>query len=60
LHLIPHKFHASLIEPKLKEIKEKFKEKREEQARAIMDLYKEAGLNPFSSILLLFIHRSPV
>jgi YidC/Oxa1 family membrane protein insertase len=43
------------IEPKLKEIKEKFKEKREEQARAIMDLYKEAGLNPFSSILLLFI-----
>lgn len=43
------------IEPKLKAVKEKFKDKREEQARAMMDLYKEAGINPFSSILLLFI-----
>ena len=43
------------IEPKLKEIKEKFKEKREEQARAMMEAYKEAGLNPFASILLIFI-----
>ncbi len=43
------------LEPKLKEIKEKFKDKREEQARAMMDLYKEAGLNPFASILLIFI-----
>lgn len=43
------------IEPKLKEIKEKYKDKREEQARAMMDLYREAGVNPFSSILLLFI-----
>jgi len=43
------------LEPKLKEVKEKFKEKREEQARAIMDLYKEAGLNPLSSIFLLFV-----
>lgn len=43
------------LEPKLKEIKEKFKDKREEQARAMMDVYKEAGLNPFASIFLLFI-----
>ncbi len=43
------------LEPKLKAVKEKFKDKREEQARAIMDLYKEAGLNPLSSIFLLFI-----
>ncbi|MDB9944441.1 YidC/Oxa1 family membrane protein insertase, partial [bacterium] len=43
------------IEPKIKEIKEKFKDKREEQARKMMDLYKEAGVNPFASILLLFI-----
>lgn len=43
------------IEPKLKEIKEKYKDKREEQARAMMELYREAGVNPFSSILLLFI-----
>ena len=43
------------IEPKLKEIKEKYKDKREEQARAMMDVYKEAGLNPFASVLLLLI-----
>lgn len=43
------------LEPKLKEIKEKFKDKREEQARAIMDVYKEASLNPFASIALLFV-----
>jgi YidC/Oxa1 family membrane protein insertase len=43
------------IEPKMKEIKEKYKGKREEQARKTMELYKEAGLNPFSSIFLLLI-----
>lgn len=43
------------LEPQLKEIKEKFKDKREEQAQAMMALYKDAGLNPFASILLLFI-----
>jgi YidC/Oxa1 family membrane protein insertase len=43
------------IEPKLKEIKEKFKDKREEQARAMMAIYQEAGMNPFASILLFFI-----
>lgn len=43
------------LEPKLKEIKETYKDKREELARATMDIYREAGLNPFASILLLFI-----
>ena len=43
------------LEPKLKEIKEKYKDKREEQARAMMDLYRDAGLNPFASILLILI-----
>lgn len=43
------------LEPKLKVIKEKFKDKREEQAREMMALYKEAGLNPFASVLLLLI-----
>ena len=43
------------IEPKLKEIKEKFKDKREEQAMAMMALYKEAGINPFASIFLIFL-----
>ena len=43
------------LEPKLKVLKEKFKDKKEEQAKAMMELYKEAGMNPFASILLLFI-----
>jgi len=43
------------IEPKLKEIQERFKDNREKLARATMDVYREAGVNPFSSILLLFI-----
>ncbi len=43
------------IEPKLKELKEKYKDNREEQARAMMSIYKEAGMNPFVSIVLMFI-----
>ncbi|MCD5382175.1 MAG: YidC/Oxa1 family membrane protein insertase [Candidatus Pacebacteria bacterium] len=43
------------IEPQLKDVKERLKDKREEQAREMMDLYKKAGINPFASILLLFI-----
>jgi YidC/Oxa1 family membrane protein insertase len=43
------------LEPKLKAIKDKFKDKKDEQARAMMELYKQAGMNPFASILLLFI-----
>jgi YidC/Oxa1 family membrane protein insertase len=43
------------IEPQLKEIKEKHKDDREAQARAMMAIYKDAGLNPFASILLIFI-----
>lgn len=43
------------LDPKLKEVKEKFKDDREAQARAMMELYKEAGLNPFASVFLLLI-----
>lgn len=43
------------LEPKLKAIKEEFKDKREEQAKAMMAVYKEAGMNPFASIALIFI-----
>lgn len=42
------------IEPKLKELKEKIPD-RQEQAKAMMELYKEAGINPFASILLMFL-----
>ena len=43
------------IEPKLKEIKEIHKDDRQEQAQAMMALYKEAEISPFASILLIFI-----
>lgn len=43
------------IDPKLREIKEKYKDNREEQARAMMAVYAEAGMNPFASILVFFI-----
>lgn len=43
------------IQPKLNEIKEKFKDQRETQALKTMEIFREAKVNPFSSILLLFI-----
>ncbi len=43
------------IEPKLKEIKEKYKDDRQQQAQAMMDVYREAGMNPLASIALIFI-----
>lgn len=43
------------LEPKLAEVKEKYKDNREAQALKTMELFKEANVNPFSSILLLFI-----
>lgn len=43
------------IEPQLAEIKEKFKDDREGLAKAMLELYRTAGVNPFASILLLFI-----
>lgn len=43
------------LEPRLREIKEQYKDQREEQARAMMALYREAGMNPFASIGVMFI-----
>ena len=42
------------IDPKIKEIKSNVKDPQE-QARQIMALYKESGINPFASILLMFL-----
>lgn len=44
-----------ILEPKIKEIQTKYKDKREEQAVKMMEVYKEAKVNPFSSIFLLII-----
>jgi YidC/Oxa1 family membrane protein insertase len=43
------------IQPELEELKKKFKDKPEEQGRAMFALYRERKVNPFSGILLLLI-----
>ena len=39
----------SAIQPKMKELQEKYKGKQEKLNKAMMQLYKEEGVNPFSS-----------
>lgn len=41
------------IEPRVEEIKKKFKDNAEEQMRQIMAIYKEHGFNPFLNFLLI-------
>ncbi|MCK9445794.1 YidC/Oxa1 family membrane protein insertase [bacterium] len=43
------------IQPKLKEIQNKYKDSPEKQAQEMMALYKDKKFNPFSGIFLLFI-----
>lgn len=43
------------IEPKLKAIKEQYKDDREAYTKAMMEIYREAGLNPFASIGVMFL-----
>ncbi len=43
------------LEPKLKELKEKHANNREERARQTMALYREHGINPLTSFWLLLI-----
>lgn len=51
------KSQASLtaLQPKLNEIKEKYKDNKQEQAKEMMELYKTHKVNPFSSCLPLLI-----
>lgn len=43
------------ISPELEAIKEKYKDKPEEQAHQTLALYREKGVNPFSGILVILI-----
>lgn len=43
------------LEPKLKELKEIYKDDRQKQAQEMMRLYKDYNLNPFASIFLMFL-----
>lgn len=43
------------LEPHIAKIREDFKDKKEEQARKVMELYRQHGINPFSGFLMLLI-----
>jgi len=43
------------LQPKMKEIQEKFKNNKEQQSRAMLDLYRKEKINPFSGFLPLII-----
>jgi len=43
------------LQPKLAELKKQYKDNKEEQAKAMMDMYKENKVNPFSSCLPILI-----
>ena len=43
------------LEPELKQIREKYKEDKQLQAKKTMELYQERGVTPFSGCLPLFI-----
>ena len=43
------------LEPQLKKIKEDFKDKKEEQARKTMELYRAHGVSPFSGCLMIIL-----
>jgi YidC/Oxa1 family membrane protein insertase len=43
------------LQPELKKVQEKYKEDKEKQAQAIVEVYKKAKINPLASIFLLFL-----
>jgi len=43
------------IAPEIEKIKEKHKDKQDEQAKAIFALYREKGIRPFSSFFLILV-----
>jgi len=43
------------IEPDLNAIKEKYKNDKQEQAKKILNFYKEKGVNPFASLFLMLV-----
>ncbi len=43
------------IQPKIKEAQEKYKEDKERQVKEVLNIYKEAKINPFSGLFPLFV-----
>lgn len=52
---IRHQAVMQHIQPKLKKIQEDLKDKKDEQAKAMMELFSEHKINPFSGIGLLLL-----
>jgi len=46
---------TAMIQPKMKEIQEEYKENKEKQAELIMQLWKENKINPLASIGFMFV-----
>ncbi len=44
-----------IIEPEVKEIKNKFNKDKQEQAKKVMELYKKHGVNPFTGCFLVLV-----
>lgn len=55
LKAVKTQFVMRELEVPLKEIKEKYRDNKQEQALRTMALYKEKGINPLSSVIVLFI-----
>lgn len=43
------------LQPKLEEIQKRYNDDKEKQAQELMDLYKNANVNPFAGISILFL-----
>jgi YidC/Oxa1 family membrane protein insertase len=54
-HQLESQKRMAALQPKLNEIREKYKDDKNAQSRAMMEFYKENKLNPFSSCLPLII-----
>jgi len=55
LQAIRSQKNLAQLQPKMKEIQEKFKKDKEQQSRAMMELYKKEKINPFSGCLPMII-----
>lgn len=54
-HSVKAQTKMRILEPEIAQIREQHKNNQEEQARRIMALYKQHGVNPFSGCLMLVI-----
>jgi YidC/Oxa1 family membrane protein insertase len=54
-HSVKSQAKMRALEPHIAKIREDYKDKQDEQMKKIMELYREHGVNPFSSCIVLII-----